>query len=110
MGSSKRGDDAEGVNALDAIREAINFLKRRGEKIKIVTHPTWTSRGYVFVTKVNNQGYIVANSYDVDIACAAAYMNGRDIAEYTYTIPVEADPMEMQAASGGLYLCSYPLK
>lgn len=98
------------MNALDAINDAINFLKRRGTKIVVTTHPQWTSRGYVFVTQVNKQGYIVANSYDVDIACAAAIMNNKDIADYTYGIPIESNKDDFQVASSGVYLCSYPLQ
>jgi hypothetical protein len=62
------------------------------------------------VTQVNKQGYIIANSYDVDIGCAAAYMNGKDIAEYTYGIPVESNETDFQIASTGVYLCTFPLQ
>lgn len=94
------------MNALEAINVAIEYLSERGQvPYEIIMHPTWTTRGYVFVVNYWDKRYIVVNRRDFDAAAMWLSMldNGEDLVDYCYGVPLIEDPVKFQAVRGGVY-------
>lgn len=101
------------MNALEAISAAIEYLSERGMiPYRIIMHPTWTSRGYVFVVDFDGKEYIVLNRRDFDAAAAWLSMldTGEDLVDYAYGVPFIEDPIEFQKIMTGVFVWTLPLE
>ena len=113
MGSAQRRVEAESITALEGITLAISFLAERGQYAdRIVMHPTWTSRGYVFVADSWERIYIVVNEHDFNVATATLMMEHpeADLVDYCFGVPLCKDEKEFQRAIGGTYIWTLPLE
>lgn len=100
------------MNALQAIREAIRILEERGRiASKILLHPTWTTRGYVFIVDHNHKAYVIVNSNDFNVAAATMVMEGKEaeLQDFSFGVPVEESTSEIQKAIGGTYIWTLTL-
>jgi hypothetical protein len=101
------------MNALEGIRETIKVLADRGVIPEhVVTHPEWTTRGYIFAIEQDFKIYISVNRKDLDIAVAQLIAKGEeeDLADYMNGIRILEDVKEFQKVSGGFYIWTLELQ
>ena len=101
------------MNALEGIAKAVNFLRERGVvPEKVLLHPTFTTRNYVFIVEKDAKLYVIANSKDVDLAASLLIMNeaSEDLTDYVHGVRLSESESEFISVNGGYYVWTLPLQ
>lgn len=94
------------MSLFSVVHQKVNQYGEKHRKIdRILTHPRWVVRGYVFLVEHEGKLYILVNYNDLELAIArlpAKTINNTDFSTI-YSIPVSANEEEMQRAICGVF-------
>lgn len=108
----QKTSSSKGFSALEAISTAIEQVYEWHKSPKAVcSSKEWCARGFVYITCVGNDWYVLVNHLDLNIAAAQAVFEGEnDLMDYLYFTPLSRDESVAKRAATGEYKCVYKVE